>query len=74
VLRPRDRSVLRSTLFKLDIERSEGAIVRVVARGGGNGHGVGMCQMGGLEMARRGVAAEAILAHYYPGTQVLRLY
>jgi stage II sporulation protein D (peptidoglycan lytic transglycosylase) len=74
VLRPRDRGLLRSTLFKLDIERSEGAIVRVVVRGGGNGHGVGMCQMGGLEMARRGLAVDAILAHYYPGTRILRLY
>ena len=74
VLRPRDRSVLRSTLFRLDVERSDGVIVRVVARGGGNGHGVGMCQMGALEMAQRGVPYAGILAHYYPGTRLLRAY
>ncbi len=75
VLRPRDRSILRSTLFKLDVERDgAGAMVRVIARGGGNGHGVGMCQVGALEMSRRGYDASAILAHYYPGTELQRLY
>lgn len=74
VLRPRGRTILRSTLFELEIEKHDGDIVRVVARGGGNGHGVGMCQMGALEMARRGASAVAILQHYYPGTLVSALY
>jgi stage II sporulation protein D len=73
-LRPRDRPLLRSLMFELDIERSSGAIVRVIARGGGNGHGVGMCQMGALEMARRGFARDAILGHYYPGATIRRTY
>jgi stage II sporulation protein D len=75
VLRPRDRSILRSTMFKLDVQRdASGAIVRVIARGGGNGHGVGMCQVGALEMSRRGYDAPSILAHYYPGTRLRTLY
>lgn len=75
VLRPRDRSILRSTMFKLDVQRNaDGAIVRVIARGGGNGHGVGMCQVGALEMSRRGYDALAILTHYYPGTRLQALY
>lgn len=74
VVRPLDRPLLRSTLFELEVERRDGVIVRVVARGGGNGHGVGMCQMGALEMARRGFARDRILEHYYPGTQALDVY
>ena len=46
----------------------------MIARGGGNGHGVGMCQMGALEMARRGFSAEHILTHYYPGTDLGPVY
>lgn len=70
VLKPGDRPLLRSLMFDLDIERQNGRIVRVVARGGGNGHGVGMCQMGALGMARAGYDRAAILAHYYPGTKL----
>lgn len=34
----------------------------------GYGHGVGMSQMGAIEMAKSGSAYEQILTHYYPGT------
>jgi len=75
VLRPSGRPLLRSLLFDLEIERGAGgALVRVVARGGGNGHGVGMCQTGALALARRGADAAAILAHYYRGARVERAY
>jgi stage II sporulation protein D len=74
VLKPRDRALLRSILFRLDVVREAGAIVEVVVRGGGNGHGVGMCQVGALEMARRGFGHAAILAHYYPGATLRRAY
>ena len=36
--------------------------------GRGAGHGVGMCQVGALKMAREGKSYSDILAHYYPGT------
>ena len=74
VLRPRDRAILRSTLFLLEVERQNGAIVRVIAYGGGNGHGVGMCQVGAIEMARRGIGSADILAHYYNGAALVRMY
>jgi stage II sporulation protein D len=74
VLQPHGRSILRSTLFDLEVDKEDGEVVRVVARGGGNGHGVGLCQMGALEMARRGASFEDILSHYYPGTMVSALY
>jgi len=42
-----------------------------VAVGRGFGHGIGMSQWGALAMARRGDSFDAILSHYYRGTQVL---
>ena len=39
-----------------------------VLRGRGWGHGVGMGQWGAYGQAKRGVAYDEILAHYYPGT------
>lgn len=36
--------------------------------GRGRGHGVGMCQDGAHELARRGRKRAQILDHYYPGT------
>ncbi|HQI53137.1 MAG TPA: SpoIID/LytB domain-containing protein [Candidatus Cloacimonas acidaminovorans] len=39
-------------------------------KGRGAGHGVGMCQVGALRMARKGTKYEEILHHYYPGTTI----
>lgn len=36
----------------------------------GNGHGVGMSQLGALEMARQGKTYKEIMSFYYPGTVV----
>jgi stage II sporulation protein D len=36
----------------------------------GNGHGIGLCQLGALAQARAGRDARAILAHYYPGAEI----
>ncbi len=43
-------------------------------RGGGFGHGVGMCQHGAMGMARQGDRVEAILSHYYPGSTLKRAW
>ncbi len=66
--------ILPSTLFDLEIRRRRGRIVRVDVIGGGNGHGVGMCQHGAVGMARRGYGWRMILQHYYPGTRVRRAW
>ena len=42
----------------------------LVLHGKGNGHGVGMCQVGALRMSREGTAFDLILGHYYPGTEI----
>ena len=43
-------------------------------RGGGWGHGVGLCQVGAAVMAQEGKAYGEILAHYYPGTRLKKVY
>ena len=42
--------------------------------GHGFGHGVGLCQLGTVELARRGMTTEEILKLYYPGTSLEKVY
>jgi stage II sporulation protein D len=66
---------LRSALFVLHVEQdAAGNLVRARLRGGGFGHGVGMCQTGSIGAAQRGLDYLAILGHYYPGTEPTRLW
>ncbi|MEK6610978.1 MAG: hypothetical protein AABZ35_08660 [Gemmatimonadota bacterium] len=74
VLRPAPDRQLPSNLFQLHVERRGGELVRVVAAGAGYGHGVGMCQFGAVGRARAGWDFRRILAAYYPGTKVERIY
>jgi len=69
-------AILRSTLFKIAVRRDPRTrkAIAVVASGAGSGHGVGLCQTGALAMARQGARGEAILAHYFPGAALQRLY
>ncbi|MBI5708861.1 MAG: SpoIID/LytB domain-containing protein [Candidatus Eisenbacteria bacterium] len=69
-------AILRSNLFKIDVRRdpASGRALAIVATGAGSGHGVGLCQTGALGMARAGRDAKAILAHYYRGAELKRLY
>lgn len=75
VLRRPKGDGLRSALIQeVNVERSKGRVVRVAVKGGGFGHGVGMCQFGALGMARSGYDYSMILHHYYPGTRLSRAY
>ncbi len=76
VLLPQQGSdaILKSTMFKLDVKKSGGRVSAVNIIGGGNGHGIGMCQTGAIRMAEKGYSYEEILAHYYPGTRIVRYY
>jgi stage II sporulation protein D len=60
---------LKSTLF--EVTRSGD---RFEFRGAGFGHGVGMCQMGAMGMASAGKSFAQILAHYYRGSHLHKLY
>lgn len=42
--------------------------------GDGNGHGVGLCQYGAFEMAKRGKSYKKILAHYFPKLGLKKIY
>ncbi len=47
---------------------------KVTFTGKGWGHGVGLCQTGAVEMARRGYNYQQILKHYYPELKIRRRY
>jgi len=60
---------LPSLLFDVSVEGGT-----AVFRGRGNGHGVGLCQWGARARAQRGETYRQILAHYYPGSELRRMY
>ncbi|MCY4645106.1 MAG: SpoIID/LytB domain-containing protein [Bacteriovoracales bacterium] len=63
------RKEIPSNNFTIHIERD-----RFVIKGAGLGHGVGMCQFGAFEMAKRGMNHREILAHYYPQFNIQKGY
>ena len=69
------RSHLYSSAFVVQVAGAAGLNPeRFVFHGAGWGHGVGLCQIGAAVMASRGVSAEQIVGHYFPGTTLERLY
>lgn len=69
------RSHLKSSAFSVELlDVTDGVPQRIVLHGRGWGHGVGMCQIGAASMAVQGYDSQAILAHYYVGASVTRLY
>lgn len=59
---------LRSTLFFVEIKKD-----KVIFTGKGSGHGVGMCQVGAIKMAKEGYSAKEILKHYYTGIKITKI-
>ena len=57
---------IRSPFFSIAAAGNEAFLLD----GHGWGHGVGMCQWGAAELARRGFSAREILAFYYPHADV----
>lgn len=74
VLRPMSGEVLRSNTFTLTVTRDGGRVTRLAADGAGAGHGVGLCQWGAVGRSRAGQDHERILAAYYPGAVLERVY
>lgn len=72
--RPGTDSILRSCQFDLEFERNGSTLSRIIANGQGNGHGVGMCQWGAIEMARQNYTFEQILSQYYKNIELKKLY
>lgn len=65
----RTKFSLPSTLFDMKFENGT-----VAFEGYGRGHGVGMSQYGAEAYAKAGWKYEKILAHYYAGTTLKKLY
>lgn len=63
------REVLPSNNFILTKRNSE-----FIIHGQGNGHGVGMCQLGALELAKRGYDYRQILSYYFPRHKMKKVY
>jgi SpoIID/LytB domain protein len=65
IRRALSRSHLYSSAFVVDKEDG-----RIVLRGAGWGHGVGLCQIGAAVMANEGKDYQEILRHYYRGAEI----
>ncbi len=65
---------IRSNLIvNLETEKDrKGNITEVSVKGKGWGHGVGLCQFGAVELARKGQDYERILKHYYQDIDLKR--
>jgi stage II sporulation protein D len=74
VLRPVSGGLLRSNVFALTVSGAGRQVTRLAADGAGAGHGVGFCQWGAVGRSRAGQQHEQILAAYYPGAVLERLY
>jgi stage II sporulation protein D len=62
--------LLFSTYFSVEVVPGRNGVQSLILKGGGNGHGVGMCQSGAIGRARAGQDFRTILRTYYPGTTV----
>lgn len=70
---PSLRMALGSTRLPSMLLRDTAVNERAVRfQGSGYGHGVGMSQWGAYQMAEEGMTAEEIVAHYYPGTTLVK--
>jgi stage II sporulation protein D len=58
-------NLARSDAYEIGVRNSA-----LMFDGRGHGHGVGLCQVGAMEMATEGKSSKDILAFYFPGTTV----
>ena len=63
------RVIFPSNHYEIDMKWG-----KLVVKGQGNGHGVGLCQVGALGLAKRGWAYKQILAHYFPKHELRKIY
>jgi len=64
------RTALLTSLLVLACAPAAEAASRMVVRGAGFGHGIGMSQYGAYGFAQKGFSHERILQHYYRGTSL----
>ncbi|RKH71115.1 SpoIID/LytB domain-containing protein [Corallococcus aberystwythensis] len=67
--------MLNSSMATVEADRdAEGRLTGWVFRGGGWGHGVGMCQTGAIGRAEAGQSYPEILRYYFNGAEVAPIY
>jgi stage II sporulation protein D len=66
--------LLSSAFVVSKTNAADGSVESFKLTGGGWGHGVGLCQIGAAVMAAKGFKAEQILAHYFTGANLQKLY
>lgn len=59
---------IKSTLFDIACDNN-----KIVVKGKGYGHGVGMSQYGAVEMAKKGNNYKDIIGFYFPGTNIEKI-
>lgn len=64
----RHKFKLRSAFFNVEMGGD-----KIMLRGRGYGHGVGLCQIGAMEMASQGYTYSEILHYYYSGVHIIDL-
>ncbi len=70
-----DKSFLYSSAFIVNPHYDNNEIPKgFMFTGAGWGHGVGYCQIGALGMALKGYSAEEIIKHYFPGSELKKIY
>ena len=67
------REVFPSNTFALKWQRKKKGPT-ILLEGLGNGHGVGLCQLGALDLALQGWNYKKILGHYFPNFKLTRAY
>jgi SpoIID/LytB domain protein len=69
------KGFLFSSAFYLQPVLNSGEIpTNFIIKGAGWGHGVGLCQIGALGMSLKGYPTDQILEHYYPGSEIQKIY
>ncbi|HEX6308872.1 MAG TPA: SpoIID/LytB domain-containing protein [Longimicrobiales bacterium] len=76
VLRPQPGPAIlnSSRIYGLDAQTGTAGVESLEIRGGGWGHGIGMCQVGAIGRARAGQTYSEILRAYYTGVELRGLY
>lgn len=68
-------SHLYSSAFVIDhLEIENGIPQKIILKGAGWGHGVGLCQIGAAVMGENGYSYKQILNHYFKGAELKKLY
>lgn len=69
------KSHLYSSCFYIEKKLDDrGKVEQIILKGGGWGHGVGLCQVGATVMAMKNIPYQKILNHYYKNTQLVQFY